>query len=230
MTGLWRIGKLFRFEATREVADGLDGHSFTAEVVLGSEALSNPGFVVDFGVLASVKKHIDAVLDHRVLNGVVPDPSDDGLARHLTAWARDNLPPEAASVLQSVRIHTGRPTSIPARTAVDFGATHWLDGLPPKHQCSRRHGHSYRVTLPAQGPAWPAPSDMPPFFADYIAGELDGRVLNDVLDFNPTCEHLSDYFARWLTERDVTDSDGRPITVRVSETESTWGEYQGRPE
>ncbi|MEV6984031.1 6-carboxytetrahydropterin synthase [Sphaerisporangium sp. NPDC051017] len=230
MSGLWRIGKTFRFEATREVAGRLDGRTFTAEVVLASATLSSPGLVVDFGVLAPVKKHIGAVLDHQLLNEVVPDPSDDGLAQHLTIWARDHLPPEASSVLQHVRIQTGRPTSLAARTAVDFDASHRLDGLPPGHQCGRLHGHSYRVILPAEEPAWPAPASMPPFLADYIAGELDGRLLNDLFGFNPTCEHLAEYFARWLYERDVIDSDGHPVMVRVSETESTWGEYQGRPE
>ncbi|MEW2401364.1 6-carboxytetrahydropterin synthase [Streptomyces sp. NPDC046862] len=230
MSGLWRIGKRFPFEATREVGGRFDGRTFTAEVVLASETLSSPGFVVDFGVLSPVKKYIGAVLDHQLLNEVVPDPSDDGLAQHLTTWARNHLPPEACSVLQRVRIHTGRPASLPARTAVDFDASHRLDGLPPDHQCARLHGHSYRVILPAEEPAWPAPANMPPFFADYLVGDVDGRLLNDVFAFNPTCEHLAAYFARWLHERDVTGPDGCPVTVRVSETESTWGEYQGRPE
>ncbi|KUO04810.1 6-carboxytetrahydropterin synthase [Streptomyces caeruleatus] len=229
MSGKWRIGKLFRFEATRELSGRRDGHSFTAEIVLASEALTGPGFVADFGELAPVKKHIDAVLDHRMLNDVVPDPSDEGIAEHLRGWARDHLPAAVSSVLQDVRIRTGRTMSPPAGTAVDFGATHWLEGLPPGHQCGHHHGHTYRVFLPASGPEWPAPVNLPPSFADYLTSGLDGQVLNDVFAFNPTCEHLAEHFAKWLAERDIAGIDEEVLTVRVSETESTWGEHEGRP-
>lgn len=41
---LFRIGKSFRFEATRQLPDGrFDGHSFTVEAVLSSSVLSPVG-------------------------------------------------------------------------------------------------------------------------------------------------------------------------------------------
>lgn len=232
MSSFWRIGKTFRFEATREVRGRLDGRTFAAEVVLSSTELSGPGFVVDYGELAPVKKYIDTALDHQLLNQIVPDTSDAGLARHLMAWARNNLPPEASSVLRHVRILTGRPAPVPEHAVVDFDASHRLEGLPAEHQCARLHGHSYRITFPTRKAA---PTRVPPSFAAYVDAELDGRLLNEVFGFNPTCEHLAEHFARWLHERNAAHPDaahpgGRPVRVRVSETDSTWGEYQQVPE
>ncbi|MET8981656.1 6-carboxytetrahydropterin synthase [Streptomyces sp. NPDC004539] len=229
MNGSWRIGKTFRFEATREVAGRLDGRTFTAEVVLASRELTDPGFVVDFGELAPVKEHIDAWLDHRLLNEVVADAGDDGLARYLETWAREHLTAEAASALLHVRVSSGRPVPVPAHLAVTFDASHRLDGLPSWHRCARLHGHSYQVVLPVQGTAWPAPVEVPSFLADYITDMFDGRLLNEVVG-NPTCEHLAEHLAHQVYEQGFTGPDGLPVGVRVSETESTWGEYLWRPE
>ncbi|MQS38313.1 6-pyruvoyl tetrahydropterin synthase [Streptomyces katsurahamanus] len=201
----------------------MDGHSFTAEAVLSATGLDEVGFVVDFGRLAPLKKYIDVVLDHQVLNGQVPDVTDAGIAAHLTEWARDHLPPDIAPVLESVRVRTGR--ACPGPGAVGFEATHRLRGLPGGHPCGRLHGHSYLVTLPEPTGV---PGDLAPIsegLRRYLAEVLDGSVLNDALAFNPTSELLAEHLAAQLTP----DPGSGPIAVRVSETESSWAEYTRSP-
>ncbi|MDD9380433.1 6-carboxytetrahydropterin synthase [Streptomyces sp. ZAF1911] len=223
----WRIGKAFRFEATRRVDDRHDGRSFTAEAVLSASTLSTEGFVVDFGELSPLRQYIAAVFDHRLLNDQVPDVSNKGLALHLANWARLHLPAAAAAALVEVRVRTGRPIPPAFAASAAFDATHRLDGLAAEHQCSRLHGHSYLVTIPAEGAAYPRPANMPRILAHHVTGSFHGQVLNDVLQVNPTCEHLAEYFARWLEDRAITPGNGRTTRVRVSETESSWAEFEG---
>lgn len=220
MSGKWLIGKLFRFEATRTLGGRDDGHSFTAEAVLAAEALDGVGFVVDFGRLAPLKTHIDAALDHQFLNHRVPDASDDGVAAYLTEWAGTHLPADIAAALTEVRIRTGRPVVPAGEFAVGFEATHYLDGLPAGHQCGRRHGHSYLVTACA---ADGGPAAVPRELRRHIGDVLDGAVLNTLVPFNPTSEHLSAYLTDRLEER-----AGGPAAIRVSETETSWAQYTRR--
>lgn len=217
MSGQWRIGKLFRFEATRELDGRDDGHSFTAEAVLAAEVLDGVGFVVDFGRLAPLKEHIGDALDHQHLNSRVPDASDDGVAAYLTEWSRTHLAADITAALTEVRIRTGRPTVPTDQFAVGFEATHFLDGLPAGHQCGRRHGHSYLVTaFAADG----GPAAIPQGLCRHIQDVLDGAVLNKTVPFNPTSEHLSAYLM------DHLDEQARGLAaIRVSETETSWAEY-----
>ncbi|MEE1736954.1 6-carboxytetrahydropterin synthase [Streptomyces sp. BE147] len=210
----WRIGKQFRFEATRQLNGRADGHSFTAEAVLGGLELDPVGFVIDFGRLSELKRHIDDRLDHQCLNDRVPDASDEGLAAYLTDWAKAHLPDDVAESLVDVRIRTGRRRGPAAGFAVEFEATHHLEGLPAGHPCGRRHGHSYLVSAAdADGCSVPVPEEL----AWHIGKVLDGSVLNESLDINPTSEHLACYLSDWV--------DRGPATIRVSETESSWAQY-----
>ncbi|MFE7485005.1 6-pyruvoyl tetrahydropterin synthase family protein [Streptomyces sp. NPDC057552] len=210
----WQIGKRYRFEATRWLNGRADGHSFTAEAVLCAPALDPVGFVVDFGRLAGLKEHIDDRLDHSCLNAHLPDVSDQGLASYLTDWARAHLPADVAACLAQVRIRTGRPRGAAAGFAVEFEATHHLEGLAPGHPCGQPHGHSYLVSAAdADGCSVPVPEEL----AWHIHKVLDGSVLNESLDINPTSEHLARYLSDW--------TDRGPATIRVSETESSWAQY-----
>lgn len=146
---LFRIGKSFRFEATRRLDGGTyDGHSFTAEAVLTSMRLTPEGFVADFGDLAPLKRYIDGTLDHQVLNDYVEDVSNEGLARHLLGWAKSHLPADVVSVLEDVRVRTGRPQALPSAAFASFEASHQLHGLRDGHPCGRLHGHSYMLSVP----------------------------------------------------------------------------------
>jgi 6-pyruvoyltetrahydropterin/6-carboxytetrahydropterin synthase len=48
------------------------GHTYVAEVQLAAAGLDQAGFVADFASLDPVKRYIDAELDHRDLNVVLP--------------------------------------------------------------------------------------------------------------------------------------------------------------
>ncbi|MFQ6197716.1 6-carboxytetrahydropterin synthase [Streptomyces sp. NPDC000405] len=217
--GRYRIAKTFRFEATRSAPGrGLDGHSFTAEVVLGADELTGPGFVADFGELAPVRQYVDANFDHRLLDDVIGSPAtNEKIADRLQTWCREYLPPDVAARVETVAIRTGRPQA-DAATSVGFGASHQLGGLPEGHQCGRMHGHSYLVS-PVPG------GTLPPQVRAYTASALAGRVLNEVVPFEPTSELL----ARHLFEH-ALDAGSRPVPgIRVSETASSWAEYRVGP-
>jgi 6-pyruvoyltetrahydropterin/6-carboxytetrahydropterin synthase len=106
-----------------------------------------------------------------------------------------------------------------------FDAAHRLEGVPEGHKCARDHGHTYTVRVTLQTPVL----DDTGFVVDYtdlkalgryIDEHFDHRHLNDVLDFNPTAEHLARHFYDWCRDRwpEVT-------AVSVSETPKTWATY-----
>ncbi len=224
---LFRIGKGFRFEATRRLDDGrYDGHSFTAEAVLSSAVLSPEGFVVDFGDLAPLKRYIDGALDHQILNDCVKDVSNEGIAEQLLGWARDHLTSDVASVLEEVRVRTGRPQPLPSSAFVAFEASHQLRGLSDGHPCGRLHGHSYVLSVPVS--AVPRLGDIPVLLRNHLRGVVHGRVLNEVIPgLNPTSENLARHFSEWLADRAMGGAGWSGACVRVSETESSWAEYAG---
>jgi len=110
---MYTIGKSFTFEAGHwlpGLPDGhkcarQHGHSYTVEVELCSEELTPPGFVVDFGDLAPLKRYLDENLDHQPLNDVVDvAPTSENLARLLYEWCRSNLHLPAGVAVAAVRI------------------------------------------------------------------------------------------------------------------------------
>ncbi|MFI7087641.1 6-pyruvoyl trahydropterin synthase family protein [Streptomyces anulatus] len=225
MSNVFRIGKGFRFEATRRLDDGrYDGHSFTAEAVLASKVLSPEGFVVDFGELAPLKAYIDASLDHQILNDYVKNVSDEGVAEHLLGWARDHLPSDVVSVLEGVRVRTGRPQPLPPTAYTAFDASHQLHGLRDGHPCGRLHGHSYVLSLPVS--AANRFADVPVALRNFLGSALHGSVLNEAIrGLNPTSEHLARYFSQWLAGRSLLGDDDSGARVRISETETSWAEF-----
>lgn len=118
-----------------------------------------------------------------------------------------------------------------------FSASHALEGLPAEHQCARLHGHNYivRVTLGAQ-----RLNDVG-FVVDYgelkpvqqfIDDTLDHRHLNEVLNFNPTAEHMASWLSHRVREalpRDAVESRGlEVVSIAVSETPKTWATFSLR--
>jgi 6-pyruvoyltetrahydropterin/6-carboxytetrahydropterin synthase len=107
-----------------------------------------------------------------------------------------------------------------------FSASHQLDHLPSTHQCSRLHGHNYRVEVVIQSPML----DDRGFcqvdygeldtFKQYLDETLDHRHLNDVLPVRTTAENL----ARFLYG-EAKKISPFVTAVRVSETEKTWATY-----
>ena len=85
-----------------------------------------------------------------------------------------------------------------------FSAAHFLTCVPDDHQCRRMHGHNYRVVVEIEGKV--RSDGMVMDFAvldalvDPIIEHLDHRVLNEVLDIEPTAENLVLYFRRALSD------------------------------
>ena len=110
-----------------------------------------------------------------------------------------------------------------------FAAAHRLNGLPEGHPCERNHGHNYTVRVSFTGYI----NDVG-FVIDYreldwlsqrIDAELDHRHLNDVMDTNPTAEHIAELLLRWVVEWvEATTDQHRVLRVEVgvSETPKTW--------
>lgn len=110
-----------------------------------------------------------------------------------------------------------------------FSASHRLEGLPSEHQCARLHGHNYRVRVTIASDYL----DDTGFVLDYgnlapvgqyIDGALDHRHLNDVMDLNPTAEHLARRLHEVVKSLILLPADAR-LTVAVSETPKTWAAW-----
>jgi len=78
-----------------------------------------------------------------------------------------------------------------------FEAAHRLPNVPAGHKCSRLHGHSWRGAIYVQGPVDPHAGWVMDFgeikrVVEPVLGELDHRMLNDVLGVeNVTSEALA---------------------------------------
>jgi 6-pyruvoyltetrahydropterin/6-carboxytetrahydropterin synthase len=111
-----------------------------------------------------------------------------------------------------------------------FEAAHHLRGLPEDHKCARMHGHSYRAEIVLETERLTDTGFVDDFaelrpLADYIAAALDHRDLNHVLDGNPTSELLARHLADWFEHHLAADLNGALVSVRVSETATSWAEY-----
>jgi len=109
-----------------------------------------------------------------------------------------------------------------------FSAAHQLDLLPDDHPCSRLHGHNYVVEAVLESEEL----DHRGFVVDYnelapirdfINEHLDHRNLNDVLPDATTAENIS----RFLYER-FKPVFPTLVQMRVSESPTTWAEYEDR--
>lgn len=214
MTGIYRIGKQFEFQATRSRDGAPDGSGFVVEVTLAASELTGPGFVVDFGELAPLGRYLGETFDHRDLDDVFGAglAGDLQMAMHLEAWCRVNMA-AAAGMLEQVTVRCGRPAG-PGPHDLTFSAQHRLGGLPAGHKCGRDHGHTYLVSpLGGQG-TLPDP-------VNELVAALDRSVLNKVLDTEPTSELL----ARYLLRRARLLGAAGLEALRVSETASSWAQY-----
>ncbi|MGH3939374.1 MAG: 6-pyruvoyl trahydropterin synthase family protein [Pseudonocardiaceae bacterium] len=112
-----------------------------------------------------------------------------------------------------------------------FESAHRITGLPDGHKCARPHGHSYTVTVMLERQELIEPGFVTDFgelapFKRYIDACLDHRDLNEVLDIAPTSELLARHLAEWFVEHLQPQLPGRLYAVRVSETATSWAEYE----
>lgn len=112
-----------------------------------------------------------------------------------------------------------------------FSASHQLPALPEGHQCSRLHGHNYTVEVSVSADDLVAPgfvadfAELKPFKA-YLDAAFDHRHLNDVLPVPPTSENLAVHLAVWFAENLEPRIPGMLVSMRVSETDTSWAEYR----
>lgn len=112
------ITKDFAFSAAHYLNDlppehkcaRLHGHNYIVRVELVSEGLDATGFVLDYGALSPVSRLIDAHMDHRLLNDVLPplggpdQPSAENMARWLASWITDELGLEGSGIAVAVGV------------------------------------------------------------------------------------------------------------------------------
>ena len=115
-----------------------------------------------------------------------------------------------------------------------FEAAHQLAGWPPEHQCSKLHGHTYRVEVELEG-----------------APRMDGTTPGAIIDFGRISEIWNDQVHRMVDHTNLNESTGlrwttaealsvwihgrmsrflRVSRVRVWETETGYAEYFGGAE
>ncbi|MDH6353792.1 6-pyruvoyltetrahydropterin/6-carboxytetrahydropterin synthase [Dysgonomonas sp. PH5-45] len=98
---MYKISKQFSFSASH-ILEGLPanhscarlhGHNYVVRVYLKSETLNQIGFVEDYKALNFVKDYIDANLDHRHLNDVLPfNPTAERIAKYLFDLFKKDIP------------------------------------------------------------------------------------------------------------------------------------------
>ena len=110
---MYRIGKRFSFDAAHVLADlpaghkcaRLHGHTYTVEIELTASQLVPPGFVTDFADLTPFRRYLTDVIDHRLLNDVLPvEPTSENLARHFFTWCVTHLEPGIPARISAVRV------------------------------------------------------------------------------------------------------------------------------
>lgn len=106
-----------------------------------------------------------------------------------------------------------------------FSASHQLHHLPEGHKCKRLHGHTYSVTVVLGAEK----TDEDGFVTDFanldstvgawLKDTFDHRHLNEVVAFLPTSELLAAFlFHKWKSVLPL-------VSVRVSESPTSWAEY-----
>lgn len=112
-----------------------------------------------------------------------------------------------------------------------FESAHHIPGLPEGHKCGGLHGHSYTVTITLEREELVKPGFVTDFgdlapFKRYIKARLDHKDLNEVLEIAPTSELLAWHLAGWFIEHLEPQLPGRLTAVRISETATSWAEYE----
>jgi len=96
---MYRISKSFTFAAAHKLVhpyigkcSTVHGHTYTVDVVLVGDSLDSCGMLVDFNNFAPLKRYIDIMLDHSLLNDTIEQPTCEHIAKHLfefcaASWA-----------------------------------------------------------------------------------------------------------------------------------------------
>lgn len=225
-----------RFEAACRIdslpeahrASRLHGHGFQVKVraALNQKWVQFEGSEVDD--LSAYLQAVIEPLDHRYLNEIIENPTNENIAR----WVQDKLeinankiavqstPDEGVDIDHNGDAHIWRQFT--------FEAAHQLPNVEPGHQCGRMHGHGFRVILHANQRLGDAPMgldlDELAVLWQTVAGKLEFACLNDIQGLeNPTSEHL----ASWLWQR-LKPKLAALSFVSVYETATAGCHYDGK--
>lgn len=101
-----------------------------------------------------------------------------------------------------------------------FDSAHQLEDY--QGPCARVHGHTYKLQVTLEGMVNPATGMLVDFSTlkkivnERIVDKLDHRMLNEVLDFNPTAELMAQWMFNLLRE------DLPVVRVRLWETPTSY--------
>ena len=105
-----------------------------------------------------------------------------------------------------------------------FEAAHSLPDLHDGHKCRSIHGHSYKIEITLKSELLNNTGMIRDFgelfdLKQYLNQKFDHQILNDIVE-QPTVENIARHLFDWCIGRyPETES------IRVSETETSWGEY-----
>lgn len=104
------------------------------------------------------------------------------------------------------------------RKTFEISAAHRLS-LDYESACTNFHGHNWRVTVECRSEELDANGMVVDFthIKRRIIERLDHKVLNDVLDFNPTAENI----ARW-----IVDTIPHCVRAEIQESEGNVAIYE----
>lgn len=209
-------------------ASRLHGHGFRIKV---RAALPKGWAQYEGSEVAELDQHLQtllAPLDHRYLNDIIANPTNENIAR----WVRNKLPLEVDKIAvqstasEGVDIDYGGFAHVWRR--FEFEAAHQLPNVEPGHQCGRMHGHGFQVILHANHALEGAPMgvDLDELEAlwQMVAPQLEFACLNDIQGLeNPTSEHLCEWLWVRLKPRLAALSH-----VSVYETATAGCHYNGQ--
>ncbi|MFT5260009.1 MAG: 6-pyruvoyltetrahydropterin/6-carboxytetrahydropterin synthase [Saprospiraceae bacterium] len=170
-----------------------------------------------------------APLDHRYLNDIINNPTNENIVRWLNGQLGD-LSLEKTGV-QSTS-HEGVDLDSAGRThswkRFRFEAAHQLPNVEPGHQCGRMHGHGFEVILHAhqqlEDAAMGVNLDTLQLHWSRIEPLLNRTCLNNIAGLeNPTSEHL----CRWIWEQ-LKSALNELSWVSVYETATAGSHYDGK--
>jgi len=101
----------------------------------------------------------------------------------------------------------------------EISAAHWLK-LDYESKCANLHGHNWVVTVYLRAKELNANGMIMDFteIKQRVTNQLDHKVLNDILPFNPTAENLAQYIcdtlAPYCYRVDVTESENNTASYR----------------
>lgn len=111
-----------------------------------------------------------------------------------------------------------------------FDAAHRLPGLREGHKCGRLHGHTYTVEVVLTAAQLTVPGFVTDFgdlrpLKEHIDARLDHQNLDDVMEVPSTSEAIAQQLAEWFVANLEPTIPGELLSVRVSETPTSWAEY-----